>query len=144
MPRLKRHSVTHKSTGGMLTSIPAPVDPVGNAVTSNTVALPVAGEAPFGPMIHRRFGRACRRAFGRADCSFFAALSERVFSPLPFGATRFFATGRARFTLRLAGRAAGAGVSADSLARGIARPAVLNDRFLRSALRSPSKTVSPR
>jgi len=37
MPRLKRHGVAHKSTGGMLTPIPAPVDPVGNAVTSNTV-----------------------------------------------------------------------------------------------------------
>jgi hypothetical protein len=35
--------VAHKSTGGMLNSIPQPVDPVGNAsdrLTNNTVALP--------------------------------------------------------------------------------------------------------
>jgi hypothetical protein len=35
--------VAHKSTGGTLTSIPQPVDPVGNAsdrLTNNTVALP--------------------------------------------------------------------------------------------------------
>ena len=35
--------VAHKSTGGMLTSFPQPVDPVGNAsdrLTNNTVALP--------------------------------------------------------------------------------------------------------
>ena len=35
--------VAHKSTGGTLTSIPEPVDPVGNAshrLTNNTVALP--------------------------------------------------------------------------------------------------------
>jgi len=38
MPRLKRRSVAPKSTGGRLTPIPAPVDPVGNALTSNTVA----------------------------------------------------------------------------------------------------------
>jgi hypothetical protein len=34
--------VAHKSTGGTLTSIPEPVDPVGNAsphLTNNTVAL---------------------------------------------------------------------------------------------------------
>jgi len=42
MPRLNRNRVVHKSTGGMLPSIPAPVDPVGNAppLTTNTVALP--------------------------------------------------------------------------------------------------------
>jgi len=36
--------VAHKSTGGMLNSIPQPVDPVGNAserLTNNTVALPI-------------------------------------------------------------------------------------------------------
>jgi len=36
--------VAHKSTGGMLNSIPQPVDPVGNAserLTNNTVALPL-------------------------------------------------------------------------------------------------------
>lgn len=36
--------VAHKSTGGMLTSFPQPVDPVGNAsdrLTNNTVALPL-------------------------------------------------------------------------------------------------------
>ena len=36
--------VAHKSTGGTLTSIPQPVDPVGNAsphLTNNTVALPL-------------------------------------------------------------------------------------------------------
>ena len=44
MPRLNRHRVAHKSTGGILHSIPEPVDPVGNApsnlrlLTSNTVA----------------------------------------------------------------------------------------------------------
>jgi hypothetical protein len=34
--------VTHKSTGGILTPLPKPVDPVGNApnhLTTNTVAL---------------------------------------------------------------------------------------------------------
>ena len=39
--------VAHKSTGGTLTSIPEPVDPVGNAshrLTNNTVALPGQGE----------------------------------------------------------------------------------------------------
>jgi len=38
-----RQVVAHKSTGGTLTSIPEPVDPVGNAshrLTNNTVALP--------------------------------------------------------------------------------------------------------
>src|SRR5713226_7297592 len=48
--KLNRRRVVHKSTGGMLNSIPAPVDPVGNAPSSslNTVAhldpLPEEGE----------------------------------------------------------------------------------------------------
>jgi hypothetical protein len=40
MPRLNRNGVAHKSTGGILPAIPVAVDPVGNALTSNTVALP--------------------------------------------------------------------------------------------------------
>src|SRR5713226_5473840 len=38
--KLNRRRVVHKSTGGMLNSIPAPVDPVGNVPSSslNTVA----------------------------------------------------------------------------------------------------------
>jgi hypothetical protein len=39
--RVNRQSVAHKSTGGILPSIPEPVDPVGNALhnlTSITVA----------------------------------------------------------------------------------------------------------
>ena len=45
MPRLNRKRVVHRSTGGMLAAIPAPVDPVGNAprqLTSKTVAHPSA------------------------------------------------------------------------------------------------------
>jgi hypothetical protein len=41
--RLSHQRVAHKSTGGMLLSIPEPVDPVGNPpshLTSNTVAHP--------------------------------------------------------------------------------------------------------
>src|SRR5229473_6233723 len=40
--KLKSRRVVHKSTGGMLNPIPAPVDPVGNAPSSslNTVAHP--------------------------------------------------------------------------------------------------------
>jgi hypothetical protein len=39
--QLTRQRVVHKSTGGILPSIPEPVDAVGNAtpLTSNTVAL---------------------------------------------------------------------------------------------------------
>jgi len=40
--RLSHRRVAHKSTGGILPEIPAPVDPVGNApvrLTPNTVAL---------------------------------------------------------------------------------------------------------
>ena len=46
MPRLNRNRVAHKSTGGRLPAIPAPVDPVGNTplLTPNTVALPVRVE----------------------------------------------------------------------------------------------------
>jgi hypothetical protein len=42
--KLKSRRVVHKSTGGMLNPIPAPVDPVGNAPSSslNTVAHPRA------------------------------------------------------------------------------------------------------
>lgn len=41
--RIKHGRVVHKSTAGILNSIPAAVDPVGNpppALTGNTVALP--------------------------------------------------------------------------------------------------------
>ncbi len=41
--RLSHRRVVHKSTGGILPKIPAPVDLVGNApprLTPNTVALP--------------------------------------------------------------------------------------------------------
>jgi hypothetical protein len=43
--------VVHKPTGGILQSIPEPVDPVGNAaaLTSNTVALPGQGEGEIRP-----------------------------------------------------------------------------------------------
>jgi hypothetical protein len=44
MPRLNRQRVAHKSTGGIPHPIPPPVDPVGNALTSYTVALPGQGE----------------------------------------------------------------------------------------------------
>ena len=46
-PNLSRRRVAHKSTGGILPAIPAPVDPVGNApdhLTPNTVPLPDQGE----------------------------------------------------------------------------------------------------
>jgi hypothetical protein len=38
-PRMKRRRVVHKSTAGILTTIPEAVDLVGNPLTSNTVAL---------------------------------------------------------------------------------------------------------
>ena len=44
---LKHRRVVHKSTAGILTSIPEAVDLVGNpppGLTDNTVALPLAGE----------------------------------------------------------------------------------------------------
>ena len=44
MPRLNRQRVAHKSTGGIPHPIPLPVDPVGNALSSYTVALPGTGE----------------------------------------------------------------------------------------------------
>jgi hypothetical protein len=44
MPRLNRQRVAHKSTGGIPHPIPRPMDPVGNALTSYTVALPGKGE----------------------------------------------------------------------------------------------------
>ena len=44
MPRLNRQRVAHKSTGGIPHPIPWPVDPVGNSLSSYTVALPGKGE----------------------------------------------------------------------------------------------------
>ena len=64
--KLKSRRVVHKSTGGMLNSIPAPVDPVGNAPSSslNTVAhldpLPEKGEGyakEIIPLLYRLVGR---------------------------------------------------------------------------------------
>ncbi len=50
--RLSHRPVAHKSTGGILPTIPAPVDPVGNAphcLTPNTVAHPASAFALADP-----------------------------------------------------------------------------------------------
>jgi hypothetical protein len=56
-PRMKQRRVVHKSTAGILTTIPEAVDLVGNSppgLTNNTVALPsaVIGRTP--PVLTRR------------------------------------------------------------------------------------------
>jgi hypothetical protein len=50
-PGLKHRRVVHKSTAGILKSIPEAVGPVGNpppGLTNNTVALPLRGETTKG------------------------------------------------------------------------------------------------
>jgi len=47
-PRMKQRRVVHKSTAGILTTIPEAVDLVGNSppgLTNNTVALPLSLES---------------------------------------------------------------------------------------------------
>ena len=58
MPRLNERRVAHKSTGGIPPTIPAPVDPVGNAaagLTPNTVARAPARQFD-GPRFSRPVG----------------------------------------------------------------------------------------
>ena len=64
--------VVHKSTGGILPSIPEPVDAVGNAapLKSNTVALSVDGRSTHHKLIQNPGGRARLRGRRRHAATF--------------------------------------------------------------------------
>ena len=70
--RINRRRAAHKSTGGMLHSIPAPVDPVGSApqpLTSNTVALPSYGRGAVRVLQEKIKILCCLRSSYRVDAA---------------------------------------------------------------------------
>jgi hypothetical protein len=78
--------VAHKSTGGTLTSIPEPVDPVGNAsphLTNNTVALLSHCELKVRPAARKKRGpKAARLNYYRDAIEVFFSNPQRQAEPI--------------------------------------------------------------